>query len=55
MPIAAEGVKEGVLDPRESWSDKDAYDTAANSLMDAFRDRAKEMDINSEWIGWLQK
>lgn len=55
VPVAAEGVKDGVLDPRESWEDKDAYDTAAQSLMDAFRDRADEMGINAEWIGWLQK
>lgn len=55
MPIEAEGVKEGVLDPRDSWTDKDAYDTAANKLMDAFRDRAEEMSITPEWIGWLKK
>lgn len=55
IPVAAEGVKDGVLDPRESWADKDAYDIAANKLMDAFRDRASEMNIQSEWTGWLQK
>lgn len=55
MPIAAEGVKEGVLDPRESWADKDAYDASANNLMDAFRKRAEEMDINPSWTGWLKK
>lgn len=55
MPVEAPGVKEGVLDPRESWEDKAAYDTSANKLMDAFRDRAEEMAINPAWTGWLKK
>ena len=55
MPVEADGVKQGVLDPRDSWADKDAYDTAARSLMDAFRNRAEEMSINPDWIGWLKK
>ncbi len=54
MPIEASGVKPGVLNPREGWADKDAYDVAAKKLMDAFRNRAKEMDINPEWTRWLQ-
>lgn len=53
MPMAADGVNDGVLDPRESWADKDAYDTAAQSLMAAFRARAEEIGINPAWIGWL--
>ncbi len=55
MPTHAEGVSDNVLDPRTSWADKDGYDTAANDLMDAFRNRAEEMDINDEWTGWLKK
>ncbi len=55
MPMHAEGVTDNVLDPRKSWADKDAYDTAANNLMDAFRNRAEEMDINAAWTGWLKK
>ena len=55
MPVEADGVKEGVLDPRVSWADKDAYDSAANTLMDAFRARAEEMEINTAWTGWLKK
>lgn len=55
MPTEAEGVKAGVLDPKESWDDQDAYDVSANKLMDAFRARADEMGINPAWIGWLKK
>lgn len=55
IPTSAPGVKAGVLNPRDSWADKDAYDTAANKLMDAFRDRAEEMSINPAWTGWLKK
>ncbi len=55
MPTHAEGVSDNVLDPRETWADKDAYDAAANKLMDAFRKRAEEMDINPAWTGWLKK
>ncbi len=55
MPIAADGVAAEVLDPRESWQDKDAYDASANKLMDAFRERAEEMGINPAWTGWLTK
>lgn len=55
MPTSCEGVASKVLDPRETWADKDAYDAAANKLMDAFRNRAAEMKIRSEWTGWLEK
>lgn len=55
IPVEAERVADGVLDPRESWADKDGYDVAANKLMDAFRDRAEEMNINPAWTGWLKK
>lgn len=55
IPVSAEGVSDGVLDPRDSWTDKDAYDAAANKLMHAFRERAEEMEINPEWTGWLKK
>ncbi|MCO5219555.1 MAG: phosphoenolpyruvate carboxykinase (ATP) [Thermomicrobiales bacterium] len=55
IPTEAPGVKAGVLNPRDTWADKEAYDVAANKLMDAFRDRAVEMSINPEWTGWLKK
>ena len=54
VPTAADGVSDGVLNPRESWADKDAYDAAANKLMNTFRDRAEEMGINPAWTGWLK-
>lgn len=55
VPVEAPGVNEGVLNPKDSWADKDAYDAAANKLMDAFRARADEMEINTAWTGWLKK
>lgn len=55
VPTQAAGVADGVLNPRESWADKDAYDASANRLMNAFRARADEMGINPAWIGWLKK
>lgn len=54
MPTEAEGVDDGVLDPRASWADKDAYDASANKLMDTFRARAEEIEINPAWTGWLK-
>ena len=38
MPTHCEGVDPGILDPRSSWRDKDAYDRAAKKLRDMFRE-----------------
>jgi phosphoenolpyruvate carboxykinase (ATP) len=32
MPTSCSGVPDEVLDPRNTWSDKDKYDTAARRL-----------------------
>ena len=37
MPTAVEGVPSEVLDPRNTWSDKEAYDVAAADLAAKFR------------------
>lgn len=37
MPTAVEGVPSEVLDPRNTWQDKDAYDVKARELAEKFR------------------
>jgi phosphoenolpyruvate carboxykinase (ATP) len=38
MPKSCPGVPAEILNPRNTWSDKDAYDRAAEKLRDMFRD-----------------
>lgn len=38
MPKSCPGVDAAILDPRNSWEDKQAYDTAAMKLRDMFRE-----------------
>ncbi len=38
MPTSCPGVPSEILDPRNTWEDKDAYDREANKLRDMFRE-----------------
>ncbi len=38
MPASVKGVDSRILKPRETWSDKEAYDTAARKLVQMFQE-----------------
>ena len=51
MPLGVEGVPSAVLNPRESWTDKDAYDTQAQKLALMFTQNFAQFEtITSEAI-----
>lgn len=51
MPTSCEGVPSEILDPRNTWSDKNAYDHKANELAIAFINNYKQFEeFSSEEI-----
>ena len=47
MPKSCPGVDSAILNPRNTWSDKAAYDTQATKLRDMFRDNFKKKGFSS--------
>ena len=45
MPVAVDGVPCEVLDPRNTWADKDAYDAKARDLAARFRANDAKYEI----------
>jgi phosphoenolpyruvate carboxykinase (ATP) len=47
MPKSAPGVPSRILNPRNTWSDKAAYDAQATKLRDLFRTNFEEKGFGS--------
>ena len=50
IPLKVAGIEDQILNPREAWSDKAAYDAAANSLVEKFVENFTKFDVNASII-----
>ena len=50
IPLKVAGIEDQILNPREAWSDKAAYDAAANSLVEKFVGNFTKFDVNASII-----
>jgi phosphoenolpyruvate carboxykinase (ATP) len=46
IPVSVDGVESSLLNPREAWSDTNAYDAAAASLVTKFVDNFKKFEVD---------
>jgi phosphoenolpyruvate carboxykinase (ATP) len=46
VPVAVEGVDSAILDPRQTWADKDAYDAMAQKLVQLFVDNFAQFEAH---------
>ena len=42
VPLSCPGVPDGILDPKSTWADKDAYDAQAHKLAEMFRENLEK-------------
>lgn len=47
MPVECENVPSDILNPRQTWSDKEAYDSKALELANSFKENFKKFEDNS--------
>ena len=50
IPTAIDGVDDNLLDPRDTWTDKDAYDAAREVLITKFVDNFQKFDVDASII-----
>ena len=50
IPLKVAGIEDRLLNPRDAWSDKAAYDNAANSLVGKFVENFKKFEVDASIV-----